>query len=287
MSDGIEIELPDFDELFLRIKKASPLARVVLDGEDMTGRRGLDSIDYNEANNELLWKQVESNKRRPLHMIEKIDNFQGLPAPLLRFRAHMEGPCLGQVFSNFLTTTEYRAKWDASIAKVYCKYPVDDLDAVNIAMGFGKYGDCSEFGVGYCQTKPSFGVDSREQLTLCGIQDFPDGSCLIWGTEMEDSHNFLFPEGKRYTRARSHLFSTILVPTGENSFDVEYVLQLEIGGNLPQWITTPVVIDNVKNMFKVVSKYFGEGESGALSQYLKENSASDTLKSRASLLMTP
>jgi hypothetical protein len=54
----------------------------------------------------------------------------------------------------------------------------------------------------------------------------------------------------RVTRAKSHLFSTTLVPTSESSFDVEYVLQLEIGGKIPIWLTTPIVTDSVKRMFK-------------------------------------
>ena len=53
----------------------------------------------------------------------------------------------------------------------------------------------------------------------------------------------------RVTRAKSHLFSTTLVPTCEGSFDFEYVLQLEIGGKIPTWLTTPIVTDSVKRMF--------------------------------------
>jgi hypothetical protein len=54
----------------------------------------------------------------------------------------------------------------------------------------------------------------------------------------------------RVTRAKSHLFSTTLVPTSESSFDVEYVLRLEIGGKIPTWLTIPIVTDSVKRMFK-------------------------------------
>lgn len=234
----------------------------------------------------LPWKSVENNKKRLVHQLQKIDNFQGLNAPLLRFRCNMKGPCLSHLFANFLTNKEFRQMWDESLANVYEKYPIEDLDAANMAMEFGKYGHCSKLGVGYCTTKPSFGVDSREQLTMCGIQDFDDGSCIIWGTEMESWHDHLLPEDEhRRTRAKSHLFSTTMIPTGNDSFDVEYVIQLEIGGNLPNWITTPVVIDNVKNMFKVVDGYFGEGEGGALDQYLKE--LHEETFEHHSLLMTP
>lgn len=234
----------------------------------------------------MKWKRVENNKNRLVQRIEKIDNFQGLPAPLLRFRCSLKGPCLAHIFGNFLTTKEFRSKWDESLDEVFEAYPIEDLDTVNLAMGQGEYGDCTKIGVGYCTTKPKFGVDSREQLTMCGIQEMKDGACIIWGTEMEDWHNHLLPDDyRRRTRARSHIFSTTLIPTGKDSFDVEYVIQLEIGGNLPTWITTPIVIDNVKNMFKVVDAYFGEGEGGALDQYLKgiQKEAIDD----HSLLMTP
>ena len=237
---------------------------------------------------DLTWKSVENNPKRLVHQVQKIDSFQGLNAPLLRFRCNMKGPCLAHLFSSFLTTKDFRSMWDESLADVYEKYPVEDLDAVNMAMGFGKYGDCSKLGVGYCTTKPSFGVDSREQLTMCGIQEFDDGSSIIWGTEMESWHDHLLPADEdRRTRAKSHLFSTTMIPTGNDSFDVEYVIQLEIGGNLPNFLTTPIVIDNVKNMFKVVDGYFGEaGEGGALDQYLQELHK-ETFDEHHSLLMTP
>jgi hypothetical protein len=61
------------------------------------------------------------------------------------------------------------------------------------------------------------GITPREQLKLCVIQDFPDCSCMISGTEMEEWHGSLMPEGPRHTRAKSH-----------------------------------IVIDNVKTMFKTV-----------------------------------
>jgi hypothetical protein len=194
----------------------------------------------------------------------------------------MSGPCLSHFFAQFLTDEQHRSMWDESLASVYEKYPIEDLDSVNMAMGFGKkYGDCSKIGVGYCTTKPSFGVDSREQLTMCGIQDFQDGSSIIWGTEMEEHHNHLLPkEEARRTRAKSHLFATTLIPTGRDTFDVEYVIQLEIGGKIPTWLTTPIVIENVKNMFRVVDEYY---KGGALDKYLREQLLGD----KYSLLLTP
>jgi len=283
---GVEIELPNFDELFNRISQVSPLARLSLEGGEVNGKRGLAGIS-DALSNTFNWKTIESNKNGHVQRIDKIDRFQGLPAPLLRFRSNLKGPCVADCFTNFLTTFDYRSKWDPSIAQVYERFPILDLDTVNKAMGFGKYGDCTQIGVGYCQTKPSFGVDSREQLTMCGIQELKDGSSIIWGTEMEERHNHLLPEGKRYTRAKSHLFSTSLVPLNDGSFDVEYCLQIEIGGNLPNWITTPIVVDNVKNMFKTCAAFFSEGEGGALDKYLKEmESMQCRLDDSRSLLMT-
>jgi len=42
-TDGVEIELPDFDELFGRIAEVSPLARLAIEGGD----GGLDEADQN------------------------------------------------------------------------------------------------------------------------------------------------------------------------------------------------------------------------------------------------
>lgn len=61
----------------------------------------------------------------------------------------------------------------------------------------------------------------------------------------------------------------------------------EIGGGLPNFLTTPVVIDNIKNMFRIVDVYFSDQkEGGALDQYLKELQA-EALTDNNSLLMTP
>eukprot|EP01083_Nonionella_stella_P099020 278504_1 len=104
-------------------------------------------------------------------------------------------------------------------------------------MDFG-YGDCTRLGIGYCRTKSNPIVDGREQLTLCGIQELPNNGCIIWGTEMEEWHNNLMPEDAvRLPRAKSHLFGVALVPTGPDSFDVEYILQLSVGGRIPGFLT--------------------------------------------------
>lgn len=42
---GVEIELPDFSELFLRISETSPLARVAMQGGEVNGKRGLAAVE--------------------------------------------------------------------------------------------------------------------------------------------------------------------------------------------------------------------------------------------------
>lgn len=208
----------------------------------------------------LKWKKIEANSRRTVHQIEKIDNFQGLGCPIVRFRSSLQGPCVGMKFAEFIMNLDERSKWDPQIQQVDEIYPIYDVDAANIAMDF-KYGDCKRLGIGYCQTKSNPIVDGREQLTLCGIQDFTNKSCVIWGTELEEWHNHLFPQDiARHTRAKSHLFATTLQPTGPNSFDVEYILQLEVGGNLPNFLTTPILVETVKGMFNYAEKVFKNEE---------------------------
>lgn len=233
------------------------------------------------------WKTIENKPKRTVHKIEKIDNFQGLGTPILRFRSSLNGPCVSDAFANFIMNLEERSKWDAQIADVRELFPIHDLDAANIAMGFGKYGDCSRLGVGYCQTKAAFGVSPREQLTMCGIQDFEDGSCVIWGTEMEEWHNHLLPplaQNDRHVRAKSHIFTTTLVPTGEDTFDVEYVLQMDCGG-LPNWMSTPVICDTVKSLFNHAEKFFQGEEGSDLERWIEQKTRDDDFLNRHSILM--
>eukprot|EP00546_Thalassionema_frauenfeldii_P016773 CAMPEP_0178895896 /NCGR_PEP_ID=MMETSP0786-20121207/845_1 /TAXON_ID=186022 /ORGANISM="Thalassionema frauenfeldii, Strain CCMP 1798" /LENGTH=329 /DNA_ID=CAMNT_0020566185 /DNA_START=93 /DNA_END=1082 /DNA_ORIENTATION=- len=279
VQSGVEIEMPDFDALFDRIQEVSPLAKAAINelspGE---ASRVFDKPDL------LTWKKIEENKKNVVTQVAKIDNYQNLGCPILRFRASLEGPCVGNAFASFIMDIEERSKWDPSINQVYEAYPIRDLDAANIQMGFGKYGDCSCLGVGYCQTKNYLAVSGREQLTLCGIQNFENGGAIMWGTEMEDWHNHLLPPGKRTTRARSHLFSTALVPTGDNTFDIEYCLQIDIGGNLPTWITTPVLTETVKNLFRH-AKHFFKNEDSKLEMFIKEHESKHEIGH--GILMTP
>jgi len=283
--EGVEIELPDFDELFDRIQQVSPLTKSAIEGR--TG--GFEEADANDSSG-LKWTNIESNKKKLVHQIDKIDDFQGLGAPIVRFRSSMKGPCSGTRFAHYIMDLQERGKWDPQIGQVEEKYPIVDLDTANICMGFGKYGDCSRLGIGYCQTKGTMGITSREQLTMCGIQDYAStGSTVIWGTEMEDWHNHLLPEGPRHTRAKSHIFCTTLVPTSEDSFDVEYVLQLEIGGKIPTWMTTPIVTETVKNLFRHAKKDFdSHGKGGEFDKFVAEKERQhNAFIDRHSILMTP
>jgi hypothetical protein len=221
--------------------------------------------NFTDASN-LKWKRIEANRRKTVHQIDKIDNFQNLGCPIVRFRSTLNTqypPGAGRKFAEFIMDLDQRSKWDPQIEDVSQIYPIYDVDAANIAMDF-KYGDCKLLGIGYCQTKSNPLVDGREQLILCGIQELPNKGWIIWGTELEEWHNHLFPQDReRHTRAKSHLFSTTLMPNGSDSFDIEYILQLEVGGNLPNFLTTPVLCETVKSMFNHAKKTFSDDETMA------------------------
>ena len=262
---GHDIELPDFDELFGRIQQVSPLAKKVLEGH---------SADHDSTSQEpLKWKTIESRPKQFLHTIEKVENYLGLGPPLLRFRATIEGPCLGAPFADFIMSLEEREQWDDQISQVDELFPIDASSATQF-LGEEKYGDCSQIGVGYCQTKSAFGISPREQLTVCGVQNFEGGSTVIWGTEMDtELHDHLLPQlpgTKRPTRAKSHIFCTTLSPSADdpkNKFDVEYCLQMCTGG-LPAFVTTPVMINTVKSLFNHAKRFYAGGEGSELEAYL-------------------
>lgn len=44
-TDGVEIELPDFDEMFGRAQQVSPLARIAVEGRGLNGARGFEAIE--------------------------------------------------------------------------------------------------------------------------------------------------------------------------------------------------------------------------------------------------
>eukprot|EP01083_Nonionella_stella_P212279 766790_1 len=126
-TEGVEIELPDFDELFGRIQEVSPLASMALDGE----RGGFGVADSQYTSN-LKWKKIEANKNKLVHKIDKIDNFQGLGCPIVRFRSTIEGPCLGMKFVEYIMDVEERRVYDPQIEVVEQAYPAYDIAAANM-----------------------------------------------------------------------------------------------------------------------------------------------------------
>lgn len=263
---GVEIELPNLEMLFDRIAIASPLAKLVMEGNS---DGGFEAIDDGIKHPELKWKKMEDNKRKTVHRIDKADRFQGLKTPLLRFRSSIQGPCVAERFSNMIMDVDERKKWDDQVAKNDELYPIDNLDAVNSILSDQiKYGTCARVGVGYTQTKQGI-ISPREQLILGGMQEYSNGATILWGTEMEEYHNHLLPEGQRHIRAKSHLFAATLVPTSPDSFDVEYLLQMDVGGGLPHFMTTPALTDAVKKLFEHAKGYFSGGDGSDLDVYLK------------------
>jgi hypothetical protein len=247
-------------------------------------------FSFDTANDDVKWKTIESRKEKVVHEIQKADSFAGVStAPMLRFRSSMLGPCAGEYFGRYIMQLEERQKWDDLISNVKELHTVDDIATANIAMGYGTYGDCTRLGVGYALTKASLGITPREQLFLYGLQQFTDGSSLIWGKEMDEKYDYLLPEGQRHTRAKSHLFSAMLVPTSDNSFDVEYILQLEIGGGVPSWLTTSPIVSTVKSLFDTAAKEFGRAEGSLVREFIKAQQREDAMftKLPLSLLMTP
>jgi hypothetical protein len=62
---------------------------------------------------------------------------------------------------------------------------------------------------------------------------------------------------------------------------------MDIGGNVPKFLTTPVMIDTVKSLFGTVKKEFAAaGEGGALDAHLQEKSRERQPCKTARLLMT-
>ncbi len=259
---GVEIELPDFETLFDRVQMASPLARHVMGGNS----GGFESLA--SGSDSLKWKKLESNERKTVHRIDKIDSYQNIKTPLLRFRSSIKGPLIGERFSHFIMDLDERKKWDDACARNEEVYPIDDLDAVNSILGDEeKYGKCTRVGVGYTQTKQSI-ISPREQLIIGGMQEFQNGATMLWGTEMEEQHNYLLPEGQRHTRAKSHLFAATLAPT-DDGFDIEYLLQMDVGGGVPNFLTTPALVDAIKKLFDHTKRYFEGGEGSELDMHIQ------------------
>eukprot|EP01083_Nonionella_stella_P121354 364562_1 len=93
---------------------------------------------------------------------------------------------------------------------------------------------------------------------------------------MEEKYDHLLPPGERFTRARTHLFSTALVPSGPDTFDVEYVLQLGSGGRIPSWMITPVISETVKSLFRYAKDFYEGGPE--LDAFLKAKKEAEEIE---------
>ena len=52
-----------------------------------------------------------------------------------------------------------------------------------------------------------------------------------------------------------HVFLATTVPTVEDTFDVDYAIQIDVEG-IPGWIVSPAVAATVKNLFRFTDGYF-------------------------------
>ena len=191
------------------------------------------------------WKTLEGtpNPPRPTSATRgRAYSVETLPgyvptSQLLRFRARMSGFVDALKFSSLLTTSEHRKRWDATVDDVY---KVSDFDFVPPLPGV-----VAECGVGYCRTRKALAglVSPREQLTLCGVQEGVGGA-VIWAFELPGGYTDgagLWPTEGRLTRASTDIFCASLIQR-EGCFEVEYLLSLDVGGGVPRWATTPVIV---------------------------------------------
>jgi hypothetical protein len=183
--------LPDVSPLFESIQRVSPLAKLAIEQERS---RSTDFVSQNTRGFAALppdsilnteWKTIEVNRRGPVTCVERIDNFNELAAPLLRFRGTLDGPCEADPLASLIMDVKERRMWDVQIDDVFETHKIQDLPSVNAAMGFA-YGTCYRLGIGYCRTKKNLGIDAREQLTVCGINKFSNGCSMIWGVELPE-----------------------------------------------------------------------------------------------------
>lgn len=262
--------VPDPDSVFNTIQQVSPLAV-----KAMTGR---DSGEAGGSASDLKWKMLEKSRpgaKRPM-IIDKIDNYDGGRVPLLRFKTTVRGPHNAERYASLIMSTDLRTKWDPACKSVEEILPLNLEQANHI---YKDYGITTRLGCGHCITKPAAAglISPREQLTICGISEFHHGS-IIWGFECNSDQDYLFPPSTpRLTRSSSRLFSTALVPNEDGeSFDVEYVLQLDVGGKIPLWATQGVISTTVKSLFNFSHKYFGPG--GGVHDYVAAETRLEELR---------
>lgn len=271
------IVVPQQAKVFERIQEVSPLAR------ELYGQ----SSDSNLLQS---WKIVQKRTDKNDMSIEQLNNHHLSPGtPLLRLKTTMSGRSVLSRTVALVMDLDQRSAWDDTIAAVSEVHPLDLVEANKL------YGSknviVSRCGIGHAVTKPAMGgiIGAREQLTVCGVNDFfdeDDGTAIgsiIWGFECADEfHKDLFPiEFERKTRATTHVFSFAMKKLEENVYDVEYILQLDIGGNFPSWAQSGVtftIVNAVRKMFTYAKeKYFIEG--GPADQFIEAQERLEALES--------
>ena len=156
---GLGMEMPDIDGIFEKIQQVSPLARSVIQGNDAAGdsegklshpcspsffcHRILTNANSIHSDS-LKWKTVESNKKKTVQSIQKLDAFGGISTPVFRFQSKLEGPCIGEFFGRFIIDLEERRKWDAQIDNVHELHSIEELERINES--HGHYGKCARMG---------------------------------------------------------------------------------------------------------------------------------------------
>ena len=277
-------------QMYCRISQISPLAQRLLTNGPSPRNLPPHISNPLEAD-DLPWRTVQKpNERNKQIAIQKLGDYGDDPkitnVPLWRVRTTVTGRSVLAKMPSLVMDYDVRERWDDAIGSVGEVIPLN-LKEANDVYGKrttgGKYdgGKTTRCGIGHCVTKPAVGglISAREQMTVCGVQEWGTGNidgteeegALVWGFECEDGlHGNLWPENtERETRAKSGIFTIAMLklPESDNvephTYAVEYTLQLAVGGSFPPFAmgaVNAVVINAVKTMFKYAKKeYFIEG----------------------------
>jgi hypothetical protein len=60
---------------------------------------------------------------------------------------------------------------------------------------------------------------------------------------------------------------------------------LDIGGNMPTWLTSPIVVETVKSLFRHAEHVFAGEEGSELHQWIENKAREDSFLDRHSILM--
>ena len=109
--NGAKLKVPKFDVFFDELQKVSPFVKQALHEEKPGGIAAID-----DTADVYKWKNMERHSNRLISQVDKIDNFQNNGVPLIRVRSSLRGPSKqrGIYFSELISTTELRQRWDAT-----------------------------------------------------------------------------------------------------------------------------------------------------------------------------